>query len=83
MPSKVDQFDRLYGDLLHQYPRWPSTFSMCIQCDEHPARGGGICAHCIERDLSRLIGATDAAHLHAMVRQLNEKRQQIAEGLEE
>ena len=51
--------------------------------EEQPARGGGICANCIERDLSRLIGATDAAHLHAMVRQLNEKRQQIAEGLEE
>ena len=81
--TKVDQLSQLYSDLLHQYPRWPSTFSVCIQCDDHPARGGGICAHCIERDLSRLIGATDAAHLHAMIKQLNEKRHQIAEGLKE
>ena len=83
MPSKVDQFDRLYGDLLHQYPRWPSTFSMCIQCDEHPARGGGICAHCIENEMAMLIGPTDAAHLHAMVKQLNEKWHLIAKGLKE
>ena len=83
MPSKVDQFDRLYRDLLHQYPRWPSTFSTCQQCGEHPARGGWECPYCIEREMAKLIGPTDAANIHAMVRQLTDKWHHIAEGLED
>jgi len=81
--SKVDQFDRLYSNLLYQYPAYHSTFSTCQQCDEHPARGGWKCPYCIEREMARLIGPTDAAHLHAMVKQLTERRNLIAKGLKE
>ena len=79
--SKVDKYYSLLRDLHYNYPDWPSTFSTCSRCEEHSARGGGICAICIERELAKVIGPTNAAHLHAMIQQLAEHKARVADEL--
>jgi len=81
--SKVDKYYSLLRDLHYQYPDSVSTFSTCGRCKEHPARGWGVCANCIERELAKVIGPTKGAHLHTMIKQLAEHKARVADELRE
>ena len=79
--SKVDKYYSLLRDLHYQYPDSVNTFSTCSRCEEHSARGGGVCANCIERELAKVIGPTKGAHLHTMIKQLAEHKARVADEL--
>jgi len=81
--SKVDKYYSLLRDLHYQYPDSVNTFSTCSRCEEHSARGGGVCANCIERELAKVIGPTKGAHLHTMIKQLAEHKARVADELRE
>lgn len=57
------------GDLIRQYPTWPSTFSTC-ECKRNMARGTGLCAQCLEEKLAGVIGKPLAWELHQTIAEL-------------
>lgn len=63
------------GDLIRQYPTWPSTFSTC-ECKRSMARGGGSCAQCLEEKLSGYIGPSLAAAIHQAIIQFSQLKRE-------
>lgn len=59
----------LIWSLRRNYPSEPSTFSACCKCHDKPARGGGLCAYCLQDKIAELVGEQLADDFHRTVRE--------------
>jgi len=81
--SKLDQADRYISAIMHNYPRWPSTFGPCVTEDcSNSARGSGICPYCYTEKLAELIGEDLADEFHKSIFKTNKIVGQIFTKLE-
>jgi len=78
-PSKEEKLESLFFQLWRQYPTGVSTFSECAKkCGgSELARGGGLCANCLEKEMAELVGGTFAFRYHAAVQDVRRLRSQM------
>lgn len=69
--NKTYKAAELIRGLEYQHPMSVSTFSTCIKCKSKAARGGGVCADCIEGELADLIGKPLAWEVHQALKTYN------------
>lgn len=67
--SNLMKADKAVSGILHNYPRWPSTFGACAtEGCQGIGRGCGKCALCYEKELAELVGEDLAEAFHESVK---------------
>lgn len=81
MKSGTESYElsELVYQLERQYPLMPSTFSTC-ECKRSPARGGGLCAECIEERIAEKVGKPLAWELHHSFKQYQRLKHEVIYG---
>ena len=70
LQPKEEGLNGILFQLWRNYPQGVSTFGPCSRkCGpKSSARGAGVCAACLEKDLAALVGEVNAGSYHFCVR---------------
>lgn len=81
--NKTYKVSELIRALEYQHPLGVSTFGNCMKCKVHGARGGGVCATCVETELAEIIGKPLAWEVHQALKAYNQLKHEAIYGNDE
>jgi len=59
--------------IIENYPVFSTTFLVCSECKNNPAKGGMHCKDCLEEDLAEIVGYEKAKEFHENVKIISKR----------